>query len=284
MAAFHRHSNQNQLRFKISFFVATIMLALLLLRLFFLQVIFGDYYRQKSENNRLRIVTLNPPRGKITDRFGEILADVRPAFNLEISKGRHESITPQLELLARLLKLPVEKLKAQLVKYQYRRSPYQPQLLLKDISRDQLALVEANLHFLPGVQIGTQPARIYTHASLASQVIGYLREINSDQLKLPEYEDSRPGDMIGQTGLEKIFEDELSGTKGQQGVFVDARGQKVSEAFHLAAQRGRDLTLSLDFNLQKTAETALAGKRGALVAVNPYNGEILALVSASSSS
>ena len=179
-------------RYRLLLLAIVFAFAILILRLFFLQIIFGNLYQDKSEKNRLRIINLDAPRGRISDRYGVILADVRPSFNLEIVRDRHQGIQSQIEHLASLLKIPVPELQKMARRYAARRNAYEPQLLIRDLSRDQVALIESKRWQFPKIQINPQPVRFYPYQRRAAHVLGYLREINAAQLENSRYKDYLP--------------------------------------------------------------------------------------------
>ncbi len=274
-----------QFRFRLAVYLAWLGISVLLLRLWFLQVVHGSYYRNKSENNRTRSIRVEAPRGIIYDRFGKVIVRNRPAFNLAILTEDIKDVNQTLEKIAEILKLD----SAELINNfkdsskNYRR--FEPQVAIHDISHEDLARIEARGHSLPGVITTVEPARVYPYDNFASQLLGYTREISPEQLKQYKLREEgkekyRPGDQAGQSGLELSREQTLKGSPGYLQVEVDARGRRRAELGVVDITPGKDVYLTIDLELQKVAEEQMQGKRGAIVAIEPNTGEILALVSA----
>jgi penicillin-binding protein 2 len=248
------------------------------MRLWYLQIINGEEFRQKSENNRIRRVFIPPPRGLILDRDGKVLVKNRPSFNIEFIKEDAPNPDETLQKLSVLIGEPVDALK-QRVKGSKKRRRFEPKVLLKDVSRDLLAKVSAKRYELPGVIINVVPAREYIYGQLGAHALGYIREISSSQLERQEYSGYAQGDIVGQFGLEKKWERYLQGKRGLQAVIVDATGNRIGEASFDKETAGHSLTTTLDFDVQLAAEQALGDRKGSVVAMDPNTGEVLALVS-----
>jgi penicillin-binding protein 2 len=252
--------------------------AVLVLRLWFLQILNGPSYRVQSENNRIQLQDIPPFRGMIFDRWGELLVDNRPSYNLYIIPEQIQDQTQLLKSLELLTGLEPQFVKDKLGKESHK-YPFKPVLIKKNVSRDELAIVETNLFNLPGVMIQVKPQRHYIFGSFASHLIGYLGEISERQLGKEKYKDNRPGDLIGKSGVEGEWQKHLHGFRGGAQVEVDAAGRKLRVVSRKRPLPGLNVWLTIDKNLQMTAEKALDGKKGAIVAMNPINGEILALAS-----
>lgn len=259
--------------------ISALCLLILALRLWHLQIIRGNFFRDRSENNRLRMVYVPPPRGLILDRNGEVLVRNRPSFNIDFVSEDSPDPEMTVRALAAITGHPVEELLEKLSRPGKRRM-YEPKLLLRDVSRDMVARVTAQRYRLPGVVVSVVPARDYIHGDLAAHGIGYIREISGEQLKNPLYAGYRMGDVIGQYGVEAKYERYLQGERGSQAVIVNAAGNKIGEAYSHLALPGSDVMLTIDRRLQEIADRALNGKKGAVVAMNPTNGDILAMASA----
>lgn len=268
-----------QFRFGMSLGVLTAFFFVITLRLWYLQIINGEYFREQSENNRLQTVYLPPPRGLITDRNGIVLARNRPAFHIEFVPEDCPDVSGTMLRLSSLLGMPNDEL-THLLKDQKRRRKFEPRLLLKDVSRDIVALVAAHRFELPGVIISVVPTRDYIYGSLASHVLGYIREITKEQLDSAQFASYRMNDLVGQFGIESRWEPYLQGKRGLRQVVVNAVGTRIREASTMREVAGHNLTLSIDFKVQQAADEALMGKKGAIVALDPNTGEILALSSA----
>ncbi len=251
---------------------------LLFARLFYLQIIEGEELRRLSENNCIRLETIDPQRGLIFDRNGKLLVDNRPSFDLSIILKDAMPIEQTITRLARYTKTPekefVEKLKEKKGLMFYR-----PVLLKQDIGRDALGAIEVHRFDLPGVVVNVKPRRHYIHSQLAAHMLGYLGEINSTELKSGLYPDCRAGDYIGKFGAEKTYDSFLRGRRGGRQVEANVKGQVVKVLKTVNAVSGNRLFLTIDLNLQKKAEELLIGKAGAAMAMDPRTGHILAMAS-----
>lgn len=259
--------------------VCALCFFILVVRLWYLQVIKGEFFRDRSENNRLRTIYVPAPRGLITDRHGEVLVRNRPSFNVDLVVEDSPDPTATVRTLAELIGEPPEVLLEKLSN-QNKRRRFEPKLLLRDVTRDTVALIEAQRHRLPGIIVSVVPAREYVYGTLAAHLVGYIREISSDQLKNAIYGGYRAGELIGQYGIEAKLERFLQGERGSQTVVVNAMGNKIGEGFHKHDIPGSNITLTIDKKVQAAADKALEGRRGAVVAMNVSTGEILAMASA----
>lgn len=265
---------------RVMFCVAAAFL-ILFVRLFYLQVIQGEELRRLSENNCIRLQSTHPPRGLIFDRNGVLLVDNRPAFNLSIILNDAKPVERTIEKLSRLINVPASELMSK-IEQDKGASPYKPILLKQDIGRDTLAAVEVRKFDLPGVMVDVKPRRHYIISQNAAHLIGYLGEINSGELKSGKYPGCKSGDFIGKFGAERAFEPFLRGKRGGRQVEVNVAGQVVKILKTVDAHPGQNVNLSIDHSLQKKAEELLEGKTGAVVAMNPATGYILALANSPS--
>lgn len=258
-----------------------LVFGVLVLRLWFLQILNGSMYRAKSEHNRIHLRDIPPFRGVIFDRKGEILVGNRPSYHLYVIP---EEVQDKMELLKNLNRLVgLDPIKAgEKIDAAARQYPFRPVCLKKGISRDELAFVETHRFNLPGVMIKIRPQRHYIYENLASHLLGYLGEIDENQLRSGEYMNNKPGDLIGKSGIEYRWEAFLKGTRGGEQVEVDAAGRKIRTISLKPPVSGANICLTIDKELQNLAEEALSGKKGAIVAMDPDNGEILALASSPS--
>ncbi len=263
-------------------FLAQVMvcagLTLLAIRLWYLQCLQGNYYRDLSENNRIRTIRTQAPRGLMYDREGKILVKNRPAFQVALMLEDTPDVPETIKKIAELLDKDQAELMTRFASDQATRR-FEPKILLSDVSREELARLRAHTYSLPGVIVSVVPTRAYPFSDTAAQLVGYTREISRDQLGMRRDEGYYPGDIVGQSGLEKQYENSLRGEAGYLRVEVDARGARRGELGIVEFQQGADLHLTIDNDLQNAAEEALAGRRGAVVAVDPRNGELLAMVS-----
>ncbi len=254
---------------------------LIVLRLFYLQMIEGEELRRLSENNCIRLQSIDAPRGLIFDRNGKLLVDNRPSFDLNITLKDARPVERTIEKLAQYIKVPASEL---MLKIERNKgiSSYKPVLLKQDIGRDVLAAIEVHKFDLPGVKINVKPRRHYLDKQSAAHLIGYLSEISSDELKSGRYSGCKSGDFIGKFGVEKACENFLRGKCGGRQVEVNAAGQVVRILKTVDAQPGCNIYLTIDRELQKKAEELLEGKAGAVAAMEPETGHILALASSPS--
>ena len=190
-----------------------IVFAVLFLRFIHLQIIKGEEYRLLSEKNAVRLKSIKSSRGLIFDRNKKLLVDNRPAFNLKIIIEDAGSLEDTLSKLSALIDIPVEEMKNS-IKKAGRRVFYTPVTIKKDITRDQLAIVEAHKFDLPGIHIDIEPNRHYIHKKTAAHLLGYLGQVNSKELQSGVYPNIRSGDSIGRYGIEKSFEPFLQGKRG----------------------------------------------------------------------
>lgn len=255
--------------------------AVLLMRLFFLQVIKGEEFSRLSENNSIRLQAIDAPRGMIFDRAGKLLVDNRPSFDVSIIPKDAKPLEPTLAKLSQFLTVPEEELVSK-VAGQKGILTYQPIMLKQDIERNTLAFVAVNKYDLPGVIVNAKLRRHYINKRVAAHLLGYLSEINPDELKSGKYPNTRSGDLIGKYGAEKAFDNFLRGKRGGRQVEVNATGQVVKILKTVNTNPGHNIYLTLDLAVQEKAEELLTGISGAIVAMEPTSGQILALASSPS--
>jgi len=255
--------------------------ALLFLRLVYLQIIKGEEYRLLSEKNAVRLKSIKSSRGLIFDRNKKLLVDNRPSFNLKIVLEDAGKVQETVKKLAEFIAVPFQELMEYIAR-EGNGAVYKPITLKNDISRDQLAIVEAHKFDLPGIHIDIEPTRYYIYKKTAAHLLGYLGQINTKELKSGKYSNIKSGDSIGRYGIEKSFENYLQGKRGGRQVEVDASGRTIKILRTIEPVAGLDLNLTLDLDLQQTAEKLLENKAGAVVAIDPDNGDILALASSPS--
>ena len=252
--------------------------AVLLLRLVYLQVIKGEEYRLLSLNNRIRLQSIDPPRGLIYDRNGFVMVENRPSFDVSITLKDAGKIDATVRKVADHLEVPPEEL-MQVLKTSKGISAYKPIMLKQDIGRNALAAIEAHKYDLPGITVDVKLRRHYLNVRDAAHLIGYLSQISPQELAGQKYPERRRGDFIGKFGAEKAFENNLRGTRGGRQVEVNANGRVVRVLKTVAAKPGQNIYLTIDQALQTKAESLLRGVSGAAVAMEPRTGRILALAS-----
>ncbi len=268
------------LRGKYKFLVVFVCLAFLFLfiRLWFLQVIKGSELRRMSENNCIRLRENPADRGMIFDRKGRILAHNRPSFDVFIVP---EDLKENPEVIARIgeiLAMDLDEIKTK-IREQKQRPPFKPVRIKTDISWKELAILESNRVHLPGLIVEVRPKRAYDYGELASHLIGYLGEIDENELRQPRENPYRMGAMIGKYGVECRWEEDLRGIDGGQQIEVDALGREIRPLGVVDPFPGKNLFLTIDLDLQQMAEEAFKDKNGALIAMELKTGRILAMVS-----
>jgi penicillin-binding protein 2 len=263
------------------FFIALcVILAIffgLAVRLWYLQIAKASYFKELSENNRTRVLSIPPSRGIIFDRQGTMLVNSRTSFNLYVIPDDVQNWDILKEQLCKLLDMEPEQVEQRLA--QKKESPIHPIPIKLDLTPDELGQLETFKYLMPGLYIEVSPQRNYPLGPVAPHVIGYLGEITQKQLKSGQYPANKMGDMIGQWGLEKEWQDVLGGKKGGRILEVDATGQEVQMLSVQDPVAGNNLETTLDWNLQKAAQEAFTGKKGAVVVLKPDTGEVLAMYS-----
>ncbi len=258
------------------------------LRLFQLQVVEGDEHRLRSERNRIRTIRLEAPRGKILDRDGRELATWRPAFALQVIPDELVRTDVTFRVLGELLDTEPAGLEAKLAKGRGSRG-FRPVVLDPDLGHERLARVESHRFALPGVSIDIRPGREYPEGRAAAHLLGTIGEVSERQLATRDFADYRGGDVVGQRGIEQRYEAHLRGKAGGRNVVVDVTGREVEVLDEVRPRPGGNVVLALDLELQRDAERAFRPAdaeaddprphAGAVVALDPRNGDVLALVS-----
>ncbi len=265
---------------RIAFFqYAAVALFLFLISGFWdLQVRNPDVYEEQAERNRVKSLPILAPRGKILDRDGRVIVDNRASYSLILSR---ESANPEhLKPIAAGLNMDSDTL-AQRVERFKRRPRYEPIVIKDELSPAELAFVEAHRDpdTFPELELIPAQRRLYPQDGFGAHVLGYVGEINEYELNQAEYIEYEPGDVIGKFGIEREYNASLMGVDGQRQVIVDNRGRERGVIGIKEAKPGKNLQLTLDLDLQAVAELAMDGKRGAVVALDPRSGEVLAMVS-----
>ncbi|MAE96391.1 MAG: penicillin-binding protein 2 [Deltaproteobacteria bacterium] len=273
-------------RLRLAGMLILLVLVVFLVRLFQLQILEGDDLRRRSQQNSVRQVRLEAPRGEILDREGRVLASTRPAYRLEVVPADLQDRDPTFAALGHLLEREGSGL-TEGVGPSRGRGRFRPVVLADDLTFDQLARVETHRFAMPGVQTRVEPRRHYLEGALGAHLLGTIGEIRGDQLEREVFEGYRAGDVIGQTGLEARLEAHLRGREGGRNIVVDAAGREVGDPLlEVPAVPGGRVVLSLDLDVQKAAEQAFdelpadgARRMGAAVALDVRTGDVLALVS-----
>jgi len=255
------------------------LVAVLVGRLYVLQVLQHDQQSAVSENNRVHVLPIPPERGLIYDRNGVVLADNKPSFNLTMTRERAGDPARVLDSLAQILGLSEDD-RHQFDKDLRRgRKPFEPVTLLVGLSEEQIALIAVNQFRLPGLEVEPQFIREYPLADHFAHSVGYVGRINEKEAKTLDSTAYRGTQSIGKTGIERFYENELHGQVGYEEVETNAQGRVMRVLNHHDPVPGKDIVLSLDAHLQQAAEKALGDRRGAVVVLDPANGDVLAMVS-----
>ncbi len=258
------------------------LFSLILLNMYNLQVRSYQDYQIRSEGNRIKVVPMAPNRGLITDRNGILLAENRPVFSLELVPEQINDINNTLAQLAELIVIPTE-LQEDFLQQVRQQRRFNSIALKERLDEEEVAIISVNLHRFPGVTVEARLSRHYPFGDLFTHALGYIGKINTDdvrrldeQERLPNYAATRE---IGKLGLERYYEEQLHGTMGFQEVEVNNRGRVIRVLRSVPARSGQNIRLSLDVGLQLTAQQTLKQKRGAIVAMDPRDGAVLAFYS-----
>ncbi|MGE0278034.1 MAG: penicillin-binding protein 2 [Nitrospiraceae bacterium] len=265
-------------RAAIALFIVLGLILLILARLVYLQIISHDHFATLSEVNRINLVPVAPTRGLIYDRNGVVLAQNLPAFSLEVIPEQVRDLDATVAELRKLIAISDEDVRRFQKQVRQKRA-FNSIALRYYLNDEEIARFAVNRHHFPGVEIEARAIRNYPHGTLASHAIGYVGRINEEELGELDTSDYSGTDFIGKTGVEKYYEDLLHGQVGIKQIETNAFGRTLRELQQTAPIPGQSLYLSLDINVQRAAEAEFAARRGAAVAIDPQNGEVLAFVS-----
>jgi penicillin-binding protein 2 len=243
-----------------------------------LQVMQSDLYSTLAEKNRVRNVPILAPRGKLLDREGRIIVDNYPSFSALLLRDSNHDLLADSDLIAQGLHLDPNEVRSR-IRHFMGAPQYQPIFLKDDITPDEVAFVEAHRNELPELDTIMAHRRLYPRNGFMAHLIGYVGEVSEDMLNQPEWELYNPGDVVGKSGVELEYNQILMGKNGSRQVLVNSRGREIRQLEEKPADPGRTLKLTVDIDLQIAAEEALAGRNGAIVAMDPRSGEILAMAS-----
>ncbi len=253
-----------------------VLFVLTLARLWHLQVTEGEQYRSLSENNRIRLKRVRATRGTILDRHGQILVDNRPSFDVALVPEDAHDVPRTLASVTRLLGADASEFRSAM-QAAANRPPFEEVILKRDLDWESIVALETHQLDLPGVSVQVGPRRTYPFSDMAAHLLGYVGEVS--QQELANRQGYRLGDLIGKAGAERYWEDYLRGIDGGQQVEVDAVGRKLRTLSEVEETPGNTLVMTLDRELQLAAERAMGEHEGAVVALDPRSGEVLAMVS-----
>jgi len=259
-------------------YAVMVVLLILLAGLWRLQVLNGEDYRALAEANRVHKVPILAPRGKLLDREGRLLVDNYSSVACYLLREQMKNPQAEMQLIADGLHLTVEQVEETVRHFQYA-PKYQPIPLKADITPDEQAFIEAHRNELPELELLEEQRRLYPRDGFAAHLIGYVGEISEQDLAQSKYAFYEPGDVVGKSGVEQAYDSLLRGVDGSRDLIVNSHGREIGKLGEELAQPGKDLRLTIDLDVQMAAEKALEGKNGAIVAMDPHTGEILAMVS-----
>jgi penicillin-binding protein 2 len=276
-------SNKQLIQQRLNLFYVPIIAvgALLAVRLWQLQILNGAEYTLLAEKNRIRTIQVVAPRGTITDRNGVPLVENRPSYNILLYR---ESVT-KMDATAAFVtaRLGVSREDFSAILSRNKTLPlYHPIVIKEDVGIDDISVVEAHKQEHPELQLNPEPRRLYRYGQVGAHVVGYVGEVSGDELAKGTFPGARVGSLVGKFGVERTYNEKLTGDDGSRVVLVDSLGRDVGLLEEVDSVIGDNLHLTLDLELQTTAENLLEGKVGAIVAMDPRNGEILALASSPS--
>ena len=244
-----------------------------------LQVSKSDYYSAAAEKNRIRNVPILAPRGKVLDRYGRTVVDNYTSFTALLMRDSSRNLEADAGLIAQGLHLDPKEVREK-IRHFAGLPQYQPIYLKEDITMDEESFIEAHRSELPELDSIMAYRRLYPRKGFLAHLVGYVGEVSDDMLNQPQFELYNPGDVVGRSGVELQYNQLLMGTNGSRQVVVNSHGKEVGEALdEKPAVPGKPLKLTIDVDLQIAAEEAMEGKNGAIVAMDPHTGEILAMAS-----
>ena len=259
-------------------YAVTLVLLVLGIGLWRLQVLGAENYRVLAEQNRIRKVPVLAPRGRILDRDGRLIVDNYPSVTCYLLREQLSSLDHDLPLIAEGLHMDPAQIQAILEHFKYA-PKYQPIPLKQDITPDEQAFLAAHRDELPELDTLDEQRRLYPRDGFAAHILGYVGEISEADLNNSKFAFYEPGDVVGKSGVEEAYDELLRGQDGSRDMIVNSHGREVGVMGEEYATPGKDLRLTIDLDVQKAAEQALEGKTGAIVAMDPHTGEILAMAS-----
>ena len=259
-------------------YVIVAVLLVLLSGLWRLQVVGAQNYRILAEQNRIRKVPILAPRGKLFDREGRLLVDNYPSVSCFLVREPGRDLHADFPLISRGLHMTTEQLESTLAHYALA-PKYQPIPLKQDITPDEVEFIESHRDELPELETIDEQRRLYPRNGFAANLIGYVGEVSDDMLNDPRFAYYEPGDVVGKSGVEQSYDSLLRGQDGSQDIIVDSHGREVGILGREPAVPGQGLKLTIDLDIQRAAEAAMGDRNGAIVAIDPHTGAVLALVS-----
>ena len=261
------------------FLLVVLMLGLLIYRMLELQLWNHDTYKTRSDDNRIRVQTLAPPRGLIFDRNGRLLADNQNASSLALVIDKMPEPPKSLDRIGSLLELTNTQRSEMIARVESNRRPDTPLLVVDSLTEEQVARLAVNRHLMPGIEVVNRLVRHYPYSEIAAHAVGSVRRLSAEDLRRVDPVQYSATEFIGKRGVEAYYEDTLHGQVGYQKAESDALGRLRQTLDVQSPTAGKNLHLHLDIDLQRAGVAALAGRRGAVVALDPRDGGVLAMVS-----
>lgn len=259
--------------------VVLVMLGILVARMYQLQIVEHDIYTTLSDKNRVQVQSVAPPRGLVYDRNNELLAENRPVFGVTLVPERVDGMEETLSRLSSILAISEDDMERFQRRLREPRRPFQPLPLRYDLNEQEIASLAVQRHELPGVEVSAELVRYYPHSELTAHALGFVGRINREELQRIDPVNYAGTNYIGKSGIERFYEALLHGQVGYQHVETNARGRTLRVLERQNPVPGEDIVLHLDLRLQRLAHQLLDGRRGAIVAVEPKTGGLLALAS-----
>ncbi len=257
------------------FILITLCFVVILINLWYLQIIKGKEFEQRAINNCIRSLVEEAPRGEVYDEQGRLLVTNRPAVNFSIIPAEVSDYKSLVDDLSTIVPIDssniVEKIRSK------RLNPFQALTIKRDLEKDKIVLIEEQKYKFKGTLLTVQPERKYLYQNLAAHMLGYVNEISEEELKIPTFNHLTGGDVIGKVGLERYYDSYLRGEKGNKEVEVDALGREVTTIRVLKPIAGNDIYLTLNSELQQFIEKQMFDKNGAVIVSEPFTGRILAM-------
>ncbi len=259
------------------YLLITLCFVVIIVNLWYLQIIKGKEYEQRAINNCIRSLVEEAPRGEIYDRYGNILVTNRPAVNFSVIPAELEDYKGLVEEFSVIMPIDYTYIKEKIQnKWQ---NPFQALTLKRDLEKEKIITIEEQKYKFKGILLTVQPERKYLFQSLAAHLIGYVNEISEEELKISTFKNLIGGDIIGKTGLERYYDSYLRGEKGSKNVEVDALGREIATINVENPIAGNDIYLTIDSNFQQFIEEQMVEKKGAIIVSDPSSGKILAMAS-----
>ncbi|MHB1023130.1 MAG: penicillin-binding protein 2 [Acidobacteriaceae bacterium] len=259
-------------------YITALIMLVLITGLWRLQVLSASNWRVLAEQNRIRKVPILAPRGKIYDREGRLLVDNYPSVSCYLVREQMKPGDTDLPMIAQGLHMTVDEIHQ--ILHHYQSAPkYQPIPLKQDITPDEQAFIAAHGNELPELETLDEQRRLYPRNGFAAHLIGYVGEVSEEMLNNPRYAFYQPGDVVGKSGVEQAYDQVLRGVNGSRDIIVNSHGKEIGRLGEEPAIPGKSLRLTIDIDIQRAAEEALGDRNGAIVAIDPRTGEVLAMVS-----